>query len=119
MAIVRALPGYRDRGRPFLAFVQTVARHRIANAYAVLARTPEVAVWEVSDAMTTADDPEQHLLEAADADALAALLDRLPRGSARCSCWGSPGDSPPPRPAASSACAPRPYGSCSFAPWPC
>jgi RNA polymerase sigma-70 factor (ECF subfamily) len=77
-AIVRALPGYRDRGRPFLTFVQTVARHRIANAYAVLARTPEVAVWEVSDAMTTADDPEQHLLEAADAHGLAALLDRLP-----------------------------------------
>jgi RNA polymerase sigma-70 factor (ECF subfamily) len=35
-------------------------------------------VWEVSDAMTTADDPEQHLLEAADAHTLAALLDRLP-----------------------------------------
>ncbi|MEN3303318.1 sigma-70 family RNA polymerase sigma factor [Pseudonocardia sp.] len=78
MAIVRALPGYRDRGRPFLAFVQTVASHRIASAYAAVARSREVAVSEVPDAMTTADDPERHLLEAADADAMAALLDRLP-----------------------------------------
>jgi RNA polymerase sigma-70 factor (ECF subfamily) len=78
MAIVRALPGYRDRGRPFLAFVQTVASHRIASAYAAVARRREVAVPEVPDAITTADDPERHMLEAADADALAALLDRLP-----------------------------------------
>jgi RNA polymerase sigma-70 factor (ECF subfamily) len=78
MAIIRALPGYRDRGRPFLAFVQTVASHRIASAYAAAARSREVVVSEVPDAMTTADDPEQHLLQAADAAALAALLDRLP-----------------------------------------
>jgi RNA polymerase sigma-70 factor (ECF subfamily) len=78
MAIIRALPGYRDRGRPFLAFVQTVASHRIANAYAAAARSREVVVPEVPDATTTANDPEQHLLQTADADALAALLDRLP-----------------------------------------
>jgi RNA polymerase sigma-70 factor (ECF subfamily) len=78
IAIVRALPAYRDRGRPFLAFVQKVASHRIASAYAAVARNREVAVSEVPDEMTTGDDPEQHLLEAADADALAALLDRLP-----------------------------------------
>jgi RNA polymerase sigma-70 factor (ECF subfamily) len=78
IAIVRALPNYRERGRPFLAFVQTVASHRIASAHTAFARSREVAVSEVPDAMTTADGPEQHLLKAADADALAALLDRLP-----------------------------------------
>src|ERR1700753_3485994 len=44
LAAVMALPRYRDRGRPFLAFVYGIAAHKVAGAY------PAVAAHKVADA---------------------------------------------------------------------
>ena len=38
MAAVMALPRYRDRGRPFLAFVYGIAAHKVADAYRAAGR---------------------------------------------------------------------------------
>src|SRR5271170_4515043 len=38
LAAVMALPRYRDRGRPFLAFVYGIAAHKVADAYRAAGR---------------------------------------------------------------------------------
>jgi RNA polymerase sigma-70 factor (ECF subfamily) len=81
LALLRSLPAYRDRGRPFLAFVRTVASHRIASACTSATRTHEYAVADPPQGLSCCDpcdEPEQHLLELATSDEVAALLARLP-----------------------------------------
>jgi RNA polymerase sigma-70 factor (ECF subfamily) len=84
VAILRALPAYRERGRPFLAFVHTVASHRIATACGSAVRTHEWAVADPPDtaaACDRADQPEQHALDTDDSDRVGRLLRRLPERS--------------------------------------
>ncbi|GAA4535727.1 sigma-70 family RNA polymerase sigma factor [Pseudonocardia xishanensis] len=81
LALLRSLPAYEDRGRPFLAFVRTVASHRIASACTSATRTHEYAVADPPQELACCDpcdEPEQHLLELATGDEVAELLARLP-----------------------------------------
>jgi RNA polymerase sigma-70 factor, ECF subfamily len=81
VALLRALPAYRERGRPFLAFVHTVASHRIASACTTATRRHEYAVADLPQELSCCapcEQPEQHLLEVAAADEVADLLARLP-----------------------------------------
>jgi RNA polymerase sigma-70 factor (ECF subfamily) len=76
LAVLRALPRFRDEGRPFTAFVYGIAAHKIIDAQRAALRHPPVAtteaLWERAD---TAPGPE----ERATANDLARQLDRLLR----------------------------------------
>jgi RNA polymerase sigma-70 factor, ECF subfamily len=81
VALLRALPGYREQGRPFLAFVHTVASHRIASACTTAVRRHEYAVADPPAELSCCapcDQPEQHLLEVVESDELGVLLAGLP-----------------------------------------
>ena len=77
IAVLTALPRYRDTGRPFEAFVYRIAANKVADIQRQAYRAP-VPTDEVPDAPETAPGPEQSALDAADARAVAALLDQLP-----------------------------------------
>lgn len=76
LALLRALPTYRSRGRPFLAFVYTVAASRLIDAHRAAGRRRALPVADVPDAPAP-DDPEQHVLRTERAGALGRLLDEL------------------------------------------
>lgn len=63
LALVSALPGYRESGQPFLAFVYGVAQHKVADAYRAVARDRSLPLAEVPDRPETAAGPEQRVLQ--------------------------------------------------------
>jgi RNA polymerase sigma-70 factor (ECF subfamily) len=78
LAVLKALPRYRDLGRPFSAFVFGIAAHKVSDAHRGAARDhsqPMEVLPEVAD-----DDrgPESAALAADTARRLHALLDTLP-----------------------------------------
>ncbi|GAA4658801.1 sigma-70 family RNA polymerase sigma factor [Kineococcus glutinatus] len=77
IAVLTALPRYRDTGRPFEAFVYRIAANKVADVQRQAFRAP-VPTDEVPDAPTTASGPEQLALDADDARAVSALLEQLP-----------------------------------------
>ena len=76
IAVLSALPRYRDEGRPFEAFVYRVAANKVADAQRAAYRLPQPHA-EIPDVVDAADGPEESALRAADADRARALLDRL------------------------------------------
>ncbi len=77
VAVLDALPRYRHTGRPFEAFVFTIASRRVADAMRAAYRAP-VTVEEVPDQVDEAPTPEDVALRRADAEELGELLDQLP-----------------------------------------
>lgn len=79
LAVLRALPGYRDQGRPFSAFVYSIAAHKVADAHRAAMRaatvTADAAPLEHADAQP---GPEQQAVAIDLARRLSALLGRLP-----------------------------------------
>lgn len=77
LAILRALPRYRDTGRPFLAFVFAIAARKVADERCRAARsaTPVACLPERPD---IAAGPEEYSLRAEDARLVRELLERLP-----------------------------------------
>ncbi len=77
IAVLTALPRYRDEGRPFEAFVFGIAARKVADVQraAMRAATPTADVPERTD---TALGPEEAALAAADAAHARDLLSRLP-----------------------------------------
>lgn len=60
LAVLTALPAYRDQGRPFLAFVYGIAAHKVSDAFRSQARSRIEYVEEVPDIPDTlAVDPAQ------------------------------------------------------------
>ena len=78
LAVLRALPCYRDQGRPFLAFVYGIAAHKVADAHRSAARNRAEPVSEVPDTQDLADGPEAQLMQVELAGRMAQLLDTLP-----------------------------------------
>lgn len=78
LAVLTALPSYRDQGRPFLAFVYGIAAHKVADAHRSAARNRAEPVSEVPDAPTLADGPEQRAMQGELAERMTQLLDILP-----------------------------------------
>jgi len=79
LAVLTALPGYRDQGRPFLAFVYGIAAHKVADAHRAAARNRAEPVPEVPDAPT--DDrsgPESRAMQTELSERMAALMGVLP-----------------------------------------
>lgn len=77
MAVLTALPRYRDEGRPIEAFAFGIAGHKIADAAraAVRAATP-VADWP--DAVDPTPGPEEQAVHRSEVDRAYALLGTLP-----------------------------------------
>lgn len=77
LAVLAALPGYRDQGRPFRAFVFAIAANKVADAHRGAGRVP-IPVAEVPDAPDPDPGPEESALRAGQARQAQALLDQLP-----------------------------------------
>ncbi|GAB3804174.1 RNA polymerase sigma factor ShbA [Micromonospora zhanjiangensis] len=78
LAVLNALPRYRDQGRPFTAFVYGIAAHKVADAQRAAVRAPALSVADtLVDRPDAAPGPEQQAVSTDLARRLSALLDRL------------------------------------------
>src|SRR6201986_5577866 len=59
LAAVMALPRYRDRGRPFLAFVYGIAAHKVADVYRAAGRDLAYHTDSIPDRGAAEAGPEQ------------------------------------------------------------
>jgi RNA polymerase sigma-70 factor (ECF subfamily) len=78
LAVLTALPGYQDQGRPFLAFVYGIAAHKVADAHRAAARNRAEPVAEVPDAPELEAGPEQRAMREELSARMADLLKVLP-----------------------------------------
>jgi RNA polymerase sigma-70 factor, ECF subfamily len=78
MAVLTALPTYKDHGRPFLAFVYGIAAHKVADAHRAALRNRAEPVSEVPDGPDEHVGPEQHALRVELSEKMAELLRLLP-----------------------------------------
>jgi RNA polymerase sigma-70 factor (ECF subfamily) len=78
LAVLTALPSYRDQGRPFLAFVYGIAAHKVADAHRSAARNRSEPVPEVPDGPETEAGPEQRAMQGELSERMAQLLKILP-----------------------------------------
>lgn len=79
LAVLTALPSYRDQGRPFLAFVYGIAAHKVADAHRAAARNRAEPVPEVPDSPELGEGPEQRVMRGELSGRMARLLSTLPR----------------------------------------
>ena len=78
LALLSALPKYRDQGRPFTAFVYGIAAHKVADAQRSAFRDAVVApVENVVEQPDAAPGPEQQAVSTDLARRLSGLLERL------------------------------------------
>jgi RNA polymerase sigma-70 factor (ECF subfamily) len=82
LALLSALPSYRETGRPFEAFVFGIAAHKVADA-ARAARGVAVPVPDVPDMPDRRPGPEELTITKADARRARILLARLPDSQRR------------------------------------
>ncbi len=79
LAVLRALPTYRDQGRPFSAFVYAIAAHKVADAHRAASRAATVTADDTAPEHADArPGPEQQAVASDLARRLTALLGRLP-----------------------------------------
>lgn len=78
LAMISALPRYRDMGRPFSAFVFGIASHKVADAHRGAARDLSQPVENLPDVADPDHSPESRALAAEDARQVHALLRTLP-----------------------------------------
>ncbi|MEV6208372.1 RNA polymerase sigma factor ShbA [Kitasatospora sp. NPDC051914] len=81
VAVLCALPRYRDEGRPFEAFVYGIAAHKIADLQRAAMRGPGSTVIPPDDLPETPDEslgPEERALLSSDAAWIKELLSNLP-----------------------------------------
>ncbi|TDC43519.1 RNA polymerase sigma factor ShbA [Micromonospora sp. KC213] len=79
LAVLRALPRYRDQGTPFSAFVYAIAGHKVADAQRAAVRAATVSAAEPPlETPDTQPGPEQRAVATDLARRLTVLLNRLP-----------------------------------------
>ncbi|NIL76678.1 RNA polymerase sigma factor ShbA [Rhodococcus sp. B10] len=80
LALVTAVPTYRDYGKPFMAFVYGIASHKLADAGRKTALRRAYSLELVTDEPSTDDGPEQHALNSElHSDATALMNTLAPR----------------------------------------
>lgn len=77
VAVLSALPRYRDDGKPFEAFVYRVAANKVADAQRSVFRHAQPQA-DVPDTVDLSDGPEEYAVRSSDAEQARALLDQLP-----------------------------------------
>ena len=77
IAVLSALPRYRDEGKPFEAFVYRIAANKVADVqrWSYRTATPQA---EMPDMIDITDGPEDLAIRASDAREARGLLDHLP-----------------------------------------
>jgi len=78
LAVMNALPRYRDMGRPFSAFVFGIASHKVNDAHRGASRDLSQPVEIVPEMEDAGRGPESQALAADEARQLHALLETLP-----------------------------------------
>jgi RNA polymerase sigma-70 factor, ECF subfamily len=79
LAVLSALPRFRDQGRPFSAFAFGIAAHKVADAQRAALRSVSITpVDTLPDRPDPAPGPEQQAESADLARRLSALLEHLP-----------------------------------------
>ncbi|MEU4739834.1 sigma-70 family RNA polymerase sigma factor [Actinosynnema sp. NPDC023658] len=78
LAVLKALPNYREQGRPFLAFVYGIAAHKVADAHRASARNRAESVPELPDSAGNEPGPELRALQGELSDRVGQLLSVLP-----------------------------------------
>lgn len=76
LAVLAALPRYRDEGRPFEAFVFGIAAHKVADVQRAAARAA-LPTDTLPDGASDEPGPEDHVVRASEAAEARALLDQL------------------------------------------
>jgi RNA polymerase sigma-70 factor (ECF subfamily) len=77
IAVLHALPRYRDRGKPFEAFVYGIAARKVADALRALHRHP-IPTEDLPEKIDETPSPEDRAVFASQVEAATALLDTLP-----------------------------------------
>lgn len=77
IAVLSALPRYRDEGKPFEAFMYRIAAHKVADAQRSVYRSAQPQA-DLPDMIDLSDGPETLALRAADAREARTLLEHLP-----------------------------------------
>lgn len=77
IAVITALPRYRDEGRPFEAFVYRIAANKVADVQRASYRAA-IPYAELPEVVDPADGPEATALRSSDATRAAELLSTLP-----------------------------------------
>lgn len=78
LAVITALPRYRDLGRPFTAFAFGIAAHKVADAHRAAARDPSVPANVLPDLPDEAAGPEAAAVATENAALAHSLLAMLP-----------------------------------------
>jgi RNA polymerase sigma-70 factor (ECF subfamily) len=78
LAVLTALPSYRDQGRPFLAFVYGIAAHKVADSFRSYSRNRAEPVSELPESVDAEAGPEQRAMQGEMSAQMAALLRVLP-----------------------------------------
>jgi RNA polymerase sigma-70 factor (ECF subfamily) len=82
LALLSALPSYREMGRPFAAFVFAIAAHKVADAARGAARSP-LPVPVLPELPDLRPGPEDLVVAGVEASQVRILLARLPDGQRR------------------------------------
>lgn len=78
LAVLRALPSYREQGRPFLAFVYGIARNKVADVHRAASRNRAEPYAEVPEMPESAPGPAESALAGERSERLGQLLETLP-----------------------------------------
>ena len=78
LAVITALPRYKDQGRPFLAFVYGIAAHKVADTHRAAGRNKADATDTLPERASTDAGPEQLAIDADAAARMDKLLATLP-----------------------------------------
>jgi RNA polymerase sigma-70 factor (ECF subfamily) len=78
LAAVMALPRYRDRGRPFLAFVYGIAANKVADARRAAGRDHSYPTESIPERRSSDPGPEQAAIDADSITRMSELLAILP-----------------------------------------
>lgn len=79
LAVLKALPGYQDRGGSFLYLVHAIAANKVADAYRAVSRDRSEPVPELPERPLAGNEPETHALHLDLGARLSRLLSTLPR----------------------------------------
>ncbi len=79
LAVLKALPGYQDRGGSFLYLVHAIAANKVADAYRAVSRDRSEPVPELPERPFADNEPETHALHLDLGARLSRLLATLPR----------------------------------------
>src|ERR1700678_3574202 len=75
LATITALPRYRDRGRPFMAFLYGIAAHKVADAHRAAGRDRPFPAESVPERWSPEAGPEQRAIQSDTASRMSELLE--------------------------------------------